>query len=347
MPLEPLPSDVTQQPDTGDAAADRPASFRDRKMAQLHDEPQPSSGRRETLAESDDPEAGYPDDEYQQDDEGHASDVESDAPGALEELSPEPDDDTADDDDNAELSYDDLMHKYKSLEKEHSRVTANRKQIEQDFSDGIAENITFRHQLEDLTQQAQQRAQFFLQAADQKVTQWENMDWGRVEPEKMASMKRGYQKAVADRDQLKQIFEATQTQSSQARELIKKREAEIARNVLQRRIPNWSDEHYGVLREHAATIGWSFEEYNELTDWRIIDLIHNDWNAKQAVGKVRNVKQKRQARAPRNRNARQQPRNADGRYRKSRDEAFSNPGDKGSFRDMKMRQMERERREGR
>ena len=347
MPLQPL-ADVTQQPDQGDAAAARQPTFRERKTEQLQGETQPQPGRREDLAESDDPEMGYPDESLDSlDDEGHDSDVESDEPGALTESTPDQDDDTADAEDDTELSYEDLQAKYKSAVQEISRVTANRKKIEQDFSDGIADNIKYRHQLEDLNAQAEQRAQFFLGLANQQVQTLENADWSQVPPEKMAAAKQRYQKAVHERDQLVQVFQATQRQAHEALEQVKKREAEIARNQLHTRIPQWNDEHYGRLREHAVTLGWSTDEYNDLTDWRIIELIHRNWEANQAVEKVQNVKRKRQARAPRNRNGRPQPRNADGRYRKSRDDAFERPGDKGSFREMKMRQMERERNAGR
>lgn len=343
MALQPL-GDVTQQPDTGDAEASRQPSFREQKLAELQAEPQPVPGRREHPAESEDPETGYPED-YPEDDGGHHSDGESEELGALEQLSPESEDEpTADE---TELSYDDLRDKYRSLEQEFSRVTANRKKIEQDFSDGITENIGFRHQLEDLTSQAKQRAEFFLGMANQAVQKWEKIDWQNVPPEKMANYKQRYQKAVSDRNQLLQVMQATQKQNEGARELVRRREAEIARNQLQRRIPEWSDEHYGTLREHAKGLGYSVGEYNDLTDWRVIDLIHRDWQSKQAVDKVQNVKRKNKARPPRNRNSRPQPRNADGRYQKARDEAFDRPGDKSSFREMKMREMERERRQGR
>ena len=348
MALQPLQSDVTQQPTEGDAAADRPASFRERKMAQLHDEPQPEAGRRETPAESDDdPEHDYEDSQLEYD-RDHTGDVEDDSPGALTESPSDDDNDTAShDSEDDELTYEQLSDKYRSLQQEHSRVTAHRKQIEQDFSDGIAENITFRHQLEDLNTQANKRAEFFLGLANQQVQQLENMDWSQVPPDKMAAVKQRYQKAVTDRDQLVQVLQATQTESQNALEQVKKREAEIARNQLARRIPEWSNDHYMKLRDHANALGYTADEFNDITDWRIIDLIHKDYSSQQAVKSVQQVKRKRKARVPRNRNARPQPRSADGRYRKSRDEAFDNPGDKGSFREMKMRQMERERREGR
>ncbi len=349
MPLQPLQSDVTPQPSQGDAAADRPASFRERKMAQLHDEPQPEPGRRETRAESDDdPDEGYPDDSLQ-DDEGHASDAESDDQGALAELTPEYEDDAASDDDtpDTELSFDELNDKYRSLQQEFSRVTAHRKKLEQDFSDGIADNISYRHQLEDLTTQAARRAEFFLGLANQQVAQLENIDWKQVPPERMAQAKQQYQRAVQQRDQLQLMFQQSSEEAKRSVETVKQREAEISRNVLSRRIPEWSDDHYGKLRDHAGSLGYSAAEFNEITDWRIIDLIHQNWQSKEAVETVQQVKRKRKARVPRNRNARPQPRNADGRYRQSRDDAFERPGDKQSFREMKMRQMERERKAGR
>jgi hypothetical protein len=362
MPLAPIKPEATQQPNIGDAGTQQaqPTSFRERKLAALSSESEPAPGRPEDLnAES--AEDGYPDDDGQdlqptgdagddyEDDEDTAGDPDDGEDGALfedEELSLDDESEEAEED-PAENTVEFWQDKAQNLERELSRVTANRKAIEQEFTDGIQGNITLRHSLEDLNNEAETRATFFLNMANHTVTQYENLDWNAVPPEQMAQTKAAYQRAVTQRDQVVQAFNQVKTAKEQDRETAKRREAEISRSVLSRRIPNWSNDHYVTLREHAKVVGYTPEEFNEMTDWRPILLIHQDWERQQATQKVRKLKREpKAARSPRNRNARLPERNTKGRFKKARDEAFSRPGDKGSFHEMKRRQLENERKTG-
>jgi hypothetical protein len=190
------------------------------------------------------------------------------------------------------------------------------------------------------------QGEFWLGMANQQVAKFENLDWTQIPPEKMAAVRLQAQQAMANRNQVVQHFKNLTEQNGKAREQVKGREAEIAKNVLARRIPGWGDELYGKLRDHSVQLGYSSDDFNDLTDWRVMDLIHRDYERGLAIQKVTRVKRKQKARVPRNRNGRIQPRSAKGRYKGAREDAFANPGDKGSFREMKFRQMQGERKRG-
>ena len=350
MPLAPL-APVDQKPQGGEAGAEAPTSFRDRKLHALQGEAEPTPGKPpEPSAESD--EDGYPDEptagvvaEFEDDEDTAGEEDEVPRGESDDELDPGGEDDSVEGDED-EPTVKGLQQDLLTAQQALSRATANRKQIEEDFSTGIAENISMRHQLEDTMQSSTAQGEFWLGMANQQVSKFENLDWSQIPPEKMAAVRLQAQQAMANRGQIVQHFKNLAEKNSKDRELIKGREAEIAKNVLSRRIPGWGDALYGKLRDHSVQLGYSSDEFNDLTDWRVMELIHRDYERGEAISKVQSVKRKQKAQVPRNRNGRLPPRSAKGRYRGAREDAFANPGDKGSFREMKFRQMQGERKRG-
>lgn len=338
-----VPLDVSPKPQGEEGA---PQSFRDRKLSQLHSEVEPVPGTpKEPIAESE--EDGYPDEDLAtaefEDNEGDAEiegeEAEIDSDAELEES------EEAEEDERGE-TIETLRAEKLKVEQALSRVTENRKKIEQDFSDGIAANTRLKFDLEDTIEQQKAQGQVWLHMANQQVQKYENLNWSQVPPEKLGAYKQQATQAMNQRDQIMQVYSGLEEKSKQARELAKDREAEVSRNWLSTNIPNWGNELYSKLGEHATSLGYSAEDFQDITDFRIMNMIHKDFEKQQAVSKVQRVKTQQKARAPRNRNGRPQPKNAKGRFTSARKEAFSKPGDKESFREMKLRQMQAERGRG-
>ena len=347
QPLDSVPGTQAEAPSN---------TFAERTMQRLQGEKEADVGSPQQFQQSESAEDVSPEEaeydaqaEYEaQDDEGYASEAEEDTEGALlGEESPEDSDESEDTEAPEEGSAEYWEARFRGAEKALSKATENRRAIEKEFADGISENITFRHNLEDLNNQAQQRAEFFLNLASQTVNQWEQLDWNQVPPEEIGKAKAQYQQAVAQRDQLTQALDQVSKKAAEDREISKTRQAEISRSVLQRRIPDWSDDKYREVMSHGMKFGFDQKEMTEIVDWRVIMLLHNDMQTQQATEKVQQLKTEQKAKRPRNRNARQQPRNAQGRFRKSKDEAFAKPGDKGAFRQMMADRLAIERERGR
>lgn len=349
MALAPLGEGDAAAAKGGDAAAEAPKSFRERKLSQLQSEEEPKPGKPRSSAES--AEDGYPDDEDPRedllDDEDDA-DLDGDADDEdLDDQEAEDEEADEDEDEEDELSADEWREKAENLQRELSRVTENRKKIEADFRNSTAENITFRHQLEDSVEQVTEQGKFWLNLAQSQVQQFENLDWSQVPPDKMAQVKAQAQQAMHRRDQILQRFQAMAQHAEQAREDSKRRQAELSRNVLSTRIEDWSNEKYAQIREHSAKFHFTPDEFNEITDWRIIELLHRDLEREKAVETVQRVKRKRKARVPHNKSQRRPDRSANGRFQSAKAAAHANPGDRSKFREMQRQKLARERGAGR
>lgn len=348
MSLAPL-SEVSPTPTSGEEGAERATSFRERKLSALQSEVEPSPGRPNASAESVQ-EDGYPEEPL----ETGALDIEDTADVEDEAAELDPDAELGESEEVEDIDGEEVEETVESLKAEKLRleqtitnITKNRKQIESDFRDSITGNIEFRHQLEDTVEQVQAQGAIWLALANQQVEKFERLDWTQIPPEKLATTRAAAQKAMQNREAIAQKFQAVMEQTKGARERAKNREAELSRDILSRRIPNWDDEHYATLLKHAVEHHhFTPEEVNDITDWRVIEMIHRDWERGQAVEKVQRVQRKQKARTPRGRSGRDQPRSAEGRFRSARDTAFANPGDKGSFREMKAQALARERKQG-
>ena len=343
MSLAPL-TDTGAQSDT--PAAEQETTLRQRMVERLQGEADPEPGKPEDLSEQS-AEDGNPDDDSQgfEDDQdaGDADEEQAD----LEEGALADDEEPADDSEleEVEAADHDWEKRYTDLEKKFREVTANRKAIEGEMTETIESNIRARHELEDLTAQVQTHADYYLGLANQAVNQWENFDWSSLEPEQKAAAKQQYAAAERYRDQLLSDLQVTAEQVKQAQNQVKQREAEIAKRILKASIPQWGDEHYAKLRDKAANLGYTPEEFNEVTDHRFIQLIHRAWEQDQAAESVQNVQRKRKAKRPGNQNARQPERNERGRFKQQAERHRENPGNREHTREFFRQKLAAERKE--
>ena len=111
---------------------------------------------------------------------------------------------------------------------------------------------------------------------------------------------------------------------------------------LSRTIPGWGKEKYEELGQFAISLGYSAEEFTDKIDYRFFELLNDSMQLRQAGDKVKQVKRRQKAKGPR-RNARQQARSADGKFREAKNAFHDNPNQKGRFAEMKLAQMRKER----
>lgn len=240
--------------------------------------------------------------------------------------------------------YTELEEKYKSLEREFSRVTENRKAIEQSLDEAKIKASEALYQIEDKYSEAEQVADYFVGMANQQLQQLSQVNPATLTQEQFGQFQQAYQAAQMQVQQHTQLVEQIRSQREETRSKQKEREAEIARERLKVRIPDWSGEKYRALGEIAKDYGYSEKEFFDSTDHRLILLLNEVASGKEAAKVVESKVAKTKPKPPRQSNARPQERNEKGQFKRAA-EAFHNakPGTKGSFAAMKAAQLAAEK----
>lgn len=324
-------------------------SFTERKAAQLAQEraaqpevsEQPEQER--TSAEIPEPESGSV-----QDDGYPELHDEMELSGQL----PEDESDLDETPENPEDSYDDeepsvdWEKRYKDTQAELTRVSTRREELDAEHAEMMASNVRLKHDLEDRLTQAQTQAGFFLNNVTGQIGQLEQaFNSGQIDPEHLPQARQAYQNLVQQRAQLEQYVEKAQSELSESEKIRKQREAEIARTVLARKIPDWSREKYDSMRGYASRLGYTPDEFNEVTDHRFFQLLNDSMLLHSAGETVNDVKRKKMAKPPRSgRNVDRQPRDGRGKFKKLERDFHSNPNERGRFAAMTEERLKRERR---
>lgn len=327
-----------------------PQSFAEKKRAQLSQE---RAARPEAEAQqSPDPQERTPEPELES---GEALDLSPEMedeqeieaggydgyePDEDEDLYETPDSETGE---QPEAAADNWETRYKDAQAKLSEVTANRKAIEQEHAEIMSANLTLKHGLEDKFTEAKRFVEAYSGGFDQQIAQLEHaFSSGMIPPDELPNARQQYQQLVQQRNGLSQQIEQLGEQAKQAKQLERERQSEIARVRLNRTIPGWGEEKWSELGNYALSRGYSKEEYAESVDYRFLELLNDSMQLRQAGDKVKEVKRQRKARGPK-RNARAQPRSADGRYRQAEQAFHDNPNQRGRFAEMKLAQMRKER----
>jgi hypothetical protein len=324
----------------------QPQSFQDRKRAELAAErpsmeetaPQPDlapiDGNPEPMLES--AEAGQP--ESDQLSEQEAQEPLSDAQEALYDENP-----SGDLDGDPEHDTHDWQKRFEDTQRKLSEVTENRRAMEQELTDMTSSALGMRHQLEDSLTEAKRYAEVYKQGFNGQIAQLEQaFSQGMIEPDNLPAARQQYQQLINSRNQVEQQVQMLAEQEKQASEQTKQRQAELARLRLQRTIPNWSREKYEELGSYAQSRGYTAEEFGQSLDYRFLELLNDSMQLRNASKTVEGVRRERKTSAPRQ-NARQQPRSADGKFRKAESEFWNNPNQRGRFAAMKAAQLNKER----
>ncbi len=339
MPIAP-PNAAPQAP--AQAPAQPQPSFRERKAAQL-------SGERDVAAEAppveradptleertlhqdtestedltQDSPQGQADDEYEEDDDGQLSE---DPDGTLDASS----------EDDTEGSHD-WEKRYSDLRSEYDRVTGSREEMTSEHAEAMGETLRLRFDLEDRMQEAVGRAEYMANVMNGNANQYRNINWSQVPAEQLPQVQAAAQQALAQEQQATAAWNQVKEQSDEAMSVVKQREAAIAKTRLKRSI-GLNNEVYGQLREYATSRGMDLRQFNEITNPVIIEDMHHAMTMR-AAGNTVQTSNKRKAKVPRGRGAKQSPRDARGKFAKSE----VAPNQRGSFADKHKHRLAMER----
>lgn len=249
-----------------------------------------------------------------------------------------------DDPDESDEPQVDWQSRYKEAERKISEVTANRQAMESEHAETMATTLQLRHSLEDTFTEAKQYAGQYKVAFDNQISQLEQaFTTGQIPPDQLPAARQQYQALVNQRNGLVQQVQQLTQKEQEAKQVDRERKAEIARVRLARTIPNWGRQKHQELGEYAQSLGYSADEFNENLDYRFLEVLNDSMQLRRAGETVKNVKRRKKAGGPA-RNAQTPVRGPDGKYRKAQQDFAANPGQKGRFAEMKMRELERERR---
>jgi hypothetical protein len=329
-------------------AAEPTVDFREQTLQRLQQESEPQRPLADAVDESEVVEGDGPYPSDPSDDETvdlEAETLDSEVEETDETETSDHDDEGADDDVDV-----DWRKRFEDAQAELKRQTANRREIEEGFRTRTEALAKAAHEIEDRMQGVEQASQFYASIAENGVKQFDSINWQELQsrPEEYQAMRARFQSAMQYRDQMASALGAVQKTHEEQREQLMQRQAEVSRDILKSTIPDWGNELYATLRDHAVNeLNYTADEVNDITDWRFMKMLHRDYERAKAKDTVTRVKRKKQASPDGTRNKPQpRHRNARGQFQTARQHAFENPGDKGSFREAMARKLQAER-EGR
>ena len=180
--------------------------------------------------------------------------------------------------------------------------------------------------------QAQRIAAVYAERASAQLKRYENVNWQQLQstldPQVYNQRLAEYKQVVGIRDRAVTEHGQIKQFADQQVEKARTDQAEISRDILRTTMPGWGNELYGSLREFAVnSLDFSSEEFDDITDHRIIRLIHRDWNISNTGKTVQQIQQGNQPKPPGGAN-KERPRGADGRFKNAHQAHLNNPGNR-------------------
>jgi len=314
-------------------------SFAQRKASQLREERLAAGEVEDRPISREDPDSGTPSDdgisEDVEENEGLYANEEADQ--ELDDLSEALEGESPSDEDPEEEGRSvDWEKRYKDLQSETQAIRESRGEMDQEHAETMSGLLKLRFEVEDRLSEASKRAEYMKNVMAGNAQQFQNIDWSQVPPDKVQEVQAQAQQALMMSQQADNVWQQISQEESQQKEVLKQREAAIAKTRLRRTIPNWSNETYGEIRDFAVQVGMPVDSFNEITDPVIIEALH-------AYRQLRNGSQKiqptRKSQAPRGKAARRQPRDDRGKFAKKQVQ----PNQRGSFADKHAHRLRMER----
>ena len=138
-----------------------------------------------------------------------------------------------------------------------------------------------RRAFEAQTAEAEATMNALMSAAGADLSRFQNVDWEKAaidNPEQYKQAKAAYEQAQSTFNLIKAQADQFQTQQQQQTEAAQKEAAKESLTVLKTNIPNWSNDLYYKIGEYAQGLGVSGEEFNKVSDHRLITAL---WKAMQ------------------------------------------------------------------
>lgn len=273
-----------------------------------------------------------------------------------DELSAEPTDETSSgptDDIDAEADAGEGDESPEPGSVEHYRQQAEkaeqaRRSMERDYRIKTHKIGAMRRELSDQIEQSKAQTQLLLSAATREVQKYAGVNWELErarDPGAFQQKYRAYESSVRAQQQLAAVVDSISKNAAKSREAMAARESELSMEVIKTFIPDWGEEKYKALRSLADKEAlYTPDEFDSLTDWRPFYLLHQLQQARSAPKTLGEVSERRMLKhKPAAQNASMKARSADGKFMAAKDAAFSAPGNRLTFRQMKIEQLRRER----
>lgn len=234
--------------------------------------------RLTTLLESD---LDEPEVEEQSDQEADEADiVEAEFEEAPEEESEEAEEVDEDPTDEAEAEESEATFEVdgESLTAEELKLGYLRQSDYTKKTQAVAEQ---RKAFEAQSEQAEATMNALMSAAGADLSRFQNVDWEKAaidSPEQYKQAKAAYEQAQSTYNLIKAQADQFQTQQQQQTEAAQKEAAKESLTVLKTNIPNWNNDLYYKIGEYAQGLGVSGEEFNKVSDHRLITAL---WKAMQ------------------------------------------------------------------
>ena len=120
-----------------------------------------------------------------------------------------------------------------------------------------------------------------MSAAGADLSRFQSVNWEQAaidNPEQYKQAKAAYEQAQSTYNLIKAQADQFQTQQQQQAEAAQKESAKESLTVLKTNIPNWNNDLYYKIGEYAQGLGVSGEEFNKVSDHRLITAL---WKAMQ------------------------------------------------------------------
>ena len=254
----------------------------------------------------------------------------------------EPDESQDDDEPPLELKYQRLEKSYKDLQRQFTKDRQERESYNQQISEQMVTMTKAQHELEDTLTNSRQMAEFLAREAKGNADQFRNLNWSQVPPEKAQEVQAAMSAAFAKEQQVTQALNHIAQQQQQHFEQKMTRQAELAAKSLQMKIPNWGQETYSAIRDHAAEMGLSAEMFNMVTEPAALEMFYQSMMYKGAGKKAKTVA-KTKSQKPASANTAKQGRNAKGQFMNAKKAFEESPNTRGAFAQMKAAQLAAER----
>ena len=284
--------------------------------------------------------------------------VEEQAPVATEpELDPpnNPEEETISDDLNAsddsaepveEEADVDWRTRSNEFEEKANTATAMHESMQKDYTQKTQLLAEQRRRLEQDISVNEGVLQTYVNNAGTHAAKWDSVNWAQLQnqldPAVYQQRVNEYRQAVNLRDRALTQHQEFVSTAKETMSRLKDDEAEVSRDILRATIPQWGNDLYAKIGEFAAEkLGFTAEQFSEITDHRVINLIYKDYASRDPAGAVQKISKKSQ-RTNQTRNA---PRRDDkGRFNNLERTRRENPGDRNltrkSFEDRLRRERE-------
>ena len=252
-------------------------------------------------------------------------------------------DEDTDDDVPMDVKYQQLEKRYKDLQRQFTKDRMQREEYESQLSNSMVSVTKTQHELEDSLQGAKQMAELLQGQWAGNASQFRNIDWSQVPPDKVQQVQAAAQNAFQQEQIASQRLHAINEQQNQAFQQKMTRQAELASRALQVKIPEWGSETYSAIRGHAESMGLSPEMFNMVTEPSVIEMFYHSMMYKGAGKKAKTVAKQSKSQKPASANQARQGRNARGQFMNAKKNFEQSPNTRGAFAQMKAAQLAAER----